>query len=96
MMNYIIIYRCTGGAIGRPDALTLEMAELGPRRTCFCCARWTSSIWARSTSKNTGANKIADELNKSHVAEHENVYKPEIELKILSQTPHINQPMISK
>lgn len=73
-------YRCyycwTGGAIGRLDAFTLDMALLGPSKTCFCCVRCTSSICTRSISNNIGANKIADELKNTHAAEHEYTYNP--------------------
>lgn len=67
----VTVYRWTGGAIGRPGVLPLARAVLGPKRTCFCCVRCRSSICARSISKTTGARRMADELNTSHVAEHE-------------------------
>lgn len=61
-----------------------DIAVLGPKRTCFCWARCTSSICERSISNNTGANKIADELKNNHAAEHENAYKPERKRKFYS------------
>lgn len=74
-------YYCwTGGAIGRLEAFTFDMALLGPNKTCFCCVRCASSICTRSISNNIGANKIADELKNIHAAEHEYAYNPFIQL----------------
>lgn len=71
-----MVYRWTGGAIGRPEEFTPDKAVLGPKRTCFCCVRCISSICARSISKIIGAKRMVDELKTSHVAEHEYEYKP--------------------
>lgn len=72
----VMVYRWTGGAIGRLGVLTPDKAVLGPRRTCFCCVRCMSSICARSISKMIGAKRIVDELKITHVVEHENAYRP--------------------
>lgn len=83
MMN--VIYRGIGGAIGSPDVPALEIAAFGPNKTCFCCARWASSIWARSTSKSIGATNIADELKKNHVSVQETEYNSEMKKENSSQ-----------
>lgn len=51
------------------------IALLGPSKTCFCCDLCNSSIWARSVSKMTGANRMTELVKNIQLALHENVYR---------------------
>src|SRR5450759_838610 len=67
-------YRAAIGGIAGipPGPLT---ADPGRRKTCFCCDFCISSIWARSTSTTTGANRIVELVKKIHDALQENFYR---------------------
>uniref|UniRef100_A0A336N176 CSON008514 protein n=1 Tax=Culicoides sonorensis TaxID=179676 RepID=A0A336N176_CULSO len=91
----IVIYdnpykmRCTArisSYIGGSPGVSPVPAAPGPSNTCFCCDFCISSIWARSVSKMTGANRIIELVKKIQDALHENLYKPLIPLTVKSLT----------
>lgn len=53
---------------------TSHSITLSHKRTCFCCDRSNSSIWARSISNKIGANNIIELVKKIHDALQENLY----------------------
>lgn len=64
---------------------TAAIAEPGPNKTCFACVFCISSIWARSVSKTTGANRTIDDVKTTHEAIQVAWYNPWIPFTVHSK-----------